>query len=39
MTPLLFAAALALSPGTDQPAPSPQIFQSPLRRLAPGAIV
>lgn len=39
MTPLLFAAALALSPGTDQPAQSPQLFRSPLQRLAPNSFV
>jgi len=39
MTPLLFAAALAVSPGADQTYQPPQLFSSPMRRVAPGRII
>jgi hypothetical protein len=39
MTPLLFAAALAVSPGADQIYQPPQLFSSPMRRIAPGRII
>ncbi len=39
MTPLLFAAALAVSPGADPTYQPLQLFGSPMQRTAPGRII